>query len=138
MSRPRRDVAAAACALAIIAALAGGCFSERTHGGTTGPVAGECAIPIDSPIIGTTGALIAIRGFGFHPAVTRVKPGTTVTWINCEPAGTDEHTSTSNAALWDSPFLAPGETYSFTFGQAGTFAYHCLPHPFMTGSVIVE
>ena len=139
MISARSSLIAATGIAATTVALVGGCFSERTHeGGPVGPIAGECRIPIDSPIIGSTGALVAIRNFGYSPATVRVKAGTTVTWINCEPEGTDEHTSTSDNAVWDSPFLAPGETYSFTFGTAGTFDYHCLPHPFMEGVVIVE
>ena len=89
-------------------------------------------------MLGATGALVAIRGFAFQPEVVRVKPGTTVTWINCEPDGIDAHTSTSDAAVWASPFLAPGATYSHTFGVTGSFDYHCVPHPFMRGMVIVE
>ena len=133
-----RSSVLAAGIVATTVALIGGCFSERTDDGPAGPISGDCRIPIDSPIIGATGALVAIRNFGFQPATVRVKPGTTVTWINCEPPGTDEHTSTSDDALWDSPFLPPGATYSHTFGAAGTFDYHCLPHPFMQGVVIVE
>lgn len=128
-------IALAAASVALVA----GCFSERTHdGGPIGPIAGECRIPIDSPIIGSTSALVAIRNFGFSPTTVRVKPGTTVTWINCEPAGVDAHTSTSEEGLWDSSFLAPGATFSHTFGTAGTFDYFCVPHPFMQGVVIVE
>lgn len=129
----------AATGIALVSfGLVAGCFSERTHGGPAGPVSGDCRIPIDSPIIGTTGTLVAIRNFTFTPATVRVKPGTTVTWINCEPEGIDAHTSTSDAALWESPFLEPGATFSHTFGATGAFAYHCVPHPFMQGVVIVE
>lgn len=139
MITTRHSIVAATGIVAATVALVGGCFSERTHeGGPVGPISGECRIPIDSPVIGNTGAIVAIRDFGYTPATVRVKPGTTVTWINCEPEGTDEHTSTSDNAVWDSPFLAPGETFSHTFGAPGTFDYHCVPHPFMEGVVIVE
>ena len=138
MRSTRNSIVAAAGIAAASIALVAGCFSERTHGGPTGPVSGDCRIPIDSPIIGSTGALVAIRNFTFSPATVRVKPGTTVTWINCEPEGIDAHTSTSDDALWDSPFLEPGATYSHTFAATGTYDYHCLPHPFMQGVVIVE
>ena len=137
MISTRSSIAAAFALISASVALVGGCFSERTHG-TTGPLTGECRIPIGSPIIGSTGAIVAIRNFSFQPATIRVKPGTTVTWINCEPEGTDAHTSTSDQQLWNSPFLDPGETYSHTFGAAGTFDYHCVPHPSMEGVVIVE
>jgi heme/copper-type cytochrome/quinol oxidase subunit 2 len=37
----------------------------------------------------------------------------------------------------DSDLLSPGQSYSFTFNQAGTFHYHCKIHPEMTGTVTV-
>jgi plastocyanin len=37
------------------------------------------------------------------------------------------------------PVVLPGESYEFLFTKAGTYAYHCEPHPFMKGSIeIVE
>jgi plastocyanin len=33
--------------------------------------------------------------------------------------------------------VPPGQTYSFTFTEAGTYHYHCVPHPWMTGTVTV-
>ena len=135
----RRSIASLACAVGISSAVIGGCFSERAHGGgPTGSLTGECRIPLNSPVVGATTAIVAIRGFAFQPEVVRVKAGTTVTWINCETEGVDAHTSTSNTALWQSPFLEPGATYSHTFGAAGSFDYHCVPHPFMRGIVVVE
>ena len=71
-----------------LAALASGaamlsCISDRAE--VTGPsVAGECRIDVGSGAVGTT--LVAIRSFAFHPATLRVPAGTTVTWMNCEPA----------------------------------------------------
>jgi plastocyanin len=29
-------------------------------------------------------------------------------------------------------------TFSYTFDDAGTFTYHCTPHPMMVGTVIVQ
>jgi len=37
-----------------------------------------------------------------------------------------------------SPTLAPGGTFSHRFDKAGSYAYHCTPHPFMKGVVIVR
>jgi amicyanin len=132
-------LALASLALAAALTAAGACFSERQP--ATGPPSGStgnCTIPINSPIVGATVAIVAIRNFGFHPQTLTVKSGTTVTWVNCEPQGIDAHTTTSNTAVWDSPFLVPGETYSHTFEQAGSFDYHCEPHPFMEGAVVVQ
>lgn len=140
-SRPLAETATTVgvtLALAALVALVS-CVSERQGPAEpTGTLAGACTIPIGSPVLGSTQALVAIRGFAFQPETVRVKRGTTVTWINCESATVDAHTSTSDATLWESPFLAPGQTYSRTFDEAGAFGYFCVPHPFMRGAVVVE
>jgi plastocyanin len=64
-----------------------------------------------------------------------VGAGQRVTWINCDE---DQHTSTADAGQWTSPLLAPGDAFTQTFATTGVFSYHCEPHPFMTGRVIVE
>jgi plastocyanin len=33
--------------------------------------------------------------------------------------------------------LSSGQTYSQTFNTAGEYTYHCTPHSFMKGKVIV-
>ncbi|MGI9078122.1 MAG: cupredoxin domain-containing protein [Gemmatimonadaceae bacterium] len=116
----------------IITAVALSCFSERSV--TTAPVTGECQVPISA----TGSTLVAIRDFRFVPALVRVRAGEKVTWVNCDPPGTEAHTSTSDGPAWDSGLMAPGAVFTRTFDQAGTLPYHCEPHPFMTGSVVVE
>src|SRR5689334_6305047 len=107
---------AAACLLAVALLVIGACVSERQKaGGPTGTVEGDCNIPVGSPIIGSTQALVAIRNFSFNPDTVHIKRGTTVTWVNCENVGIDAHTSTSDTQRWQSPFLSPGATYSHTF-----------------------
>lgn len=111
------------------------CFSERSA--PTGPIAGvECRIPLGPAVVGST--LVAIRDFSFQPAEIRIKTGGTVTWVSCEDPGQPAHTSTADQGAWSSPSLNSGEVFSRAFAQAGTFAYHCEPHPFMTATVIVE
>jgi plastocyanin len=125
-------------ALALIAAIIDvACFSERQ---TTAPslAVGDCRIAIGSPIIGSTRALVALRNYGFHPDTLHVKPGTVVTWLNCEPETIEPHTSSADAGEWNSGYLAPGTSYSWTFQSVGRFNYFCEPHPFMKGVVIVE
>jgi len=67
-----------------------------------------------------------------------------VTWTNNDAVG---HTVTSGSStgtvaspdgLFDSGDIAPGETFSYTFTEAGTFDYFCTPHPWMMGTVIVS
>jgi plastocyanin len=79
--------------------------------------------------------IVVIRDFVFEPADLRVRAGERVTWINCD---VDAHTSTADAGQWTSPSLAPGDGFTQTFATTGEFPYHCEPHPFMTGRVIVE
>jgi plastocyanin len=78
---------------------------------------------------------VEIKRFSFSPAELRIPAGTTVRWINKDPA---VHTSTSATEVWSSPSIAPGETFSYTFEEEGEYAYHCIPHPFMKGVVIVK
>jgi plastocyanin len=100
-----------------------------------------------SPSVGPT---ITIRDFSFSPSTLTVKAGTTVEWLNDGPSS---HTTTSDAALWDSGSLNPpsgsgaysggsGGTFSYTFMTPGTYTYHCSLHlptlyPTFVGSVVV-
>ena len=128
----RRLILVAGATLALAGVLS--CFSER---GSTSPTASAiCSIPVGSQVPGST--LVIIRNFGFEPAAVTVRAGSTVTWVNCDDPGQPSHTSTADAGAWNSPTLAPGEAFSRAFDQAGDFAYHCEPHPFMTGSVSVQ
>ena len=82
----------------------------------------------------TTNA-VTISDFQFTPASLTVPVGTKVTWTNNGPSN---HTATANGGAFDSGTLAKGQSFSFTFASAGTFAYHCSIHPFMAGSIIVS
>ena len=109
------------------------CFSE--HVATQPPsrdVATICASP-DTPPAG----VIVIKNFAFRPSASTVRAGEKLTWVNCETNGVS-HTSTSNDGLWASGLIAPSSTFDHTFPTAGSFAFHCEPHPFMTGTVTVE
>ncbi len=109
------------------------CFSERS---ATGPAAGSCDTSLDPGQFGAV--VIAIQGFAFVPTPVHVPVGGKVSWVNCEPVGTPAHTTTADGGLWGSTLLEPGASFTFTFGSAGTFAYHCEPHPSMTAQVIVD
>lgn len=78
---------------------------------------------------------VTIKNFSFQPATLTVPAGTTVTWTNQDSV---DHTSTSDTGVWDSGRLAPGQSFSFMFTQAGMFPYHCMIHPFMKGMIVVQ
>ena len=135
----RKISRASAAALTAVLALTGGlsCFSDRTTTAPTTDVAGACQITDASVLAGASGAFIVIRDFAFHPDTLRVARGTRVTWVNCD-AKADPHTTTADGGSWNSPFIPAGSTYQHDFAQAGTFSYHCTPHPFMKATVIVQ
>ena len=78
---------------------------------------------------------VSIQDFLFSPDQMTVAPGTTVTWVN---DGQQPHTSTADDGTWDSGTLQPGDDYSFTFDQPGTYTYHCSIHPDMTATITVS
>lgn len=126
----RRGVVTIAAAIALILGTAAACFSDRT---VTAGEEGECRFPVDAAIPGST--VVVIRRFTFEPAEVRVAAGERVTWVNCDE---DPHTSTADEGAWSSPLLVPGDAFTQVFDESGEFAYHCEPHPFMTGRVVVE
>ena len=84
----------------------------------------------------TAVAEVAIVDFGFEPAEIEVPTGTTVTWTN---EGAVIHTTTDKARdkAWDSKVMETGDTFSYTFTEAGTYEYWCALHPNMLGTVVV-
>jgi len=74
---------------------------------------------------------------GFSPAKITIVIGVnnTVIWKNED---NDWHTAHSNIPEFNSGMIAPGASFTHVFEHSGTFPYHCDPHPWMTGVVIVE
>jgi len=133
MKRLVAVLAGAACGC--VGAFALACFSDRGAGPSVNQAA-ECTVPVT--VIDSMHYIVAIENFGFHPDSIAVPVGATVTWVNCEPVGTEPHTTTSATNVWNSPDLSPGDRFSHTFPNGGAFPYHCTPHPFMLGKVVVQ
>ncbi len=92
--------------------------------------------PVKSPSKPVTSVTknIVIQNYAFVPAVYKVQKGTTVVWTNKDIA---RHTVTGDSGGPSSAFFGTNETYSYTYTKAGTYPYHCEPHPYMTGKIIV-
>jgi plastocyanin len=75
-----------------------------------------------------------MRTMTFAPNRIEIAAGTTVTWTNNDPL---IHTITADDKSWDSGAIEPGQTWSHTFTQPGEHSFHCTPHPFMKGVVVV-
>lgn len=80
---------------------------------------------------------VEISNFAYSPATLTVKVGTTVTWTNKDSARHDVAADDESSDAPSSELLGRGESYSFTFKKAGTYSYHCTPHPNMQAKVIV-
>src|SRR5437763_2626972 len=92
--------------------------------------AGLALLPGTPASAGTTDATIANFRFSPNPLSTPV--GATVKWTNND--GTS-HTVTADDGSFDSGPISPNGTFTQTFGQARTIAYHCDIHPSMHGTL---
>ena len=71
--------------------------------------------------------------FTFSPQTLNITVGTTVIWKNNTSA---PHTVTGSS--FGSGTISPGGVFNFKFTRVGTFAYHCMFHPYMTASIEVS
>ena len=85
---------------------------------------------------------VQMVGTSFSPQSLTIEEGDVVMWTNASPV---IHTSTSGSACspngtWNSGNIFPGFSFSFTFNNAGTFPYFCIPHCFvlMIGTITVN
>ncbi len=78
--------------------------------------------------------MVDIADFKFAPEALTVELGTKVTWLNKDVA---PHTATAKDGF-DTGTLQKGESRTLALETAGTFAYVCTIHPFMTATVIVS
>ena len=79
----------------------------------------------------------------YDPTPANVAVGTTVTWTNNDAtlhtvySGTPDD-SANGGKLFQSTYMAKGQTFEHKFDTAGTFDYFCTLHPFMLGKVVVS
>jgi plastocyanin len=76
----------------------------------------------------------------YIPSIIVIESGKQVIWVNEDSAF---HSVTSGfydapSDLFDSGYLDPSESFTFTFDESGTYDYFCTLHPWMNGQVIVE
>lgn len=114
------------------------CVTAPTPDAPASP-AGSPIAPDGTPAAGTpepaSGMSVEIANYAFGPATSTFPAGATVTWTNND---TTSHTVTSADGAFDSGNLAPGDTFSYTFSDTGTFSYQCSYHPNMLGEVDVQ
>ncbi len=83
----------------------------------------------------TVAADVRMDAFQFRGDTIRIATGQAVRWTNADPI---EHTVTFDGTEPGSPPIPHDGSYVHRFDRPGTFTYHCTPHPFMKGVVIVR
>lgn len=79
---------------------------------------------------------IRMKNMSYQPRDLVVLVGTKITWTNTDSVA---HDVVSDSNAWSaSPLLNKGESFSVTLLTEGTYAYHCTPHSFMTGTITVK
>ncbi|KAF6247171.1 copper-binding protein [Nitrosopumilus sp. b3] len=77
----------------------------------------------------------------YDPEVIDISVGTTVVWENVDNTmhtATSGNPETGADGVFDSDILSTGDSYEFTFVDAGSYDYYCILHPWMIGTVNVE
>lgn len=119
--------------LVLAAAVATGCASgtPASPGPETPAAAGSPTPP--------SGPAVTIAAFAFDPPRLEVRTGAAVTWTNAEDALHTVTAGTPDAptGLFDSGEFDTGETFAFTFSDAGTYPFFCARHDFMAGEIVV-
>jgi plastocyanin len=81
-------------------------------------------------------AEVRIEGYQFVPQEVAIKAGDSVRWTNREKRTSHSIVFPAEGGL-ESERLFPDESWQRRFDQVGRYAYHCGPHPEMTGVVLV-
>ena len=77
---------------------------------------------------------VSIASYAFDPALITITTGSTITWTNNDSVS---HNVLADDGSWGSDSLAKGDSFSYTFTQAGTFSYHCGFHSSMKATITV-
>ncbi|MBB5221913.1 amicyanin [Amaricoccus macauensis] len=112
--------------------------------GASGAAAADAITPGETQIPASEApadaVVVNIAKMKYETPDLKVAPGTTVVWVNQEamPHNIAFQKGVVGDDAFEGAMLKKDEAYVVTFNEAGTYAYHCTPHPFMRGKVTVE
>ena len=92
-------------------------------------------VALGAPAGAAIAAQVDMAAVKFASETVTISAGQAVRWTNRDPL---EHTVTFDGAEPGSPPIPPNGSYVHRFDKPGTYTYHCTPHPFMKGTVIVR
>ena len=101
--------------------------------------------PAQPPPPGAGSAAVTISNYSYSPGVITITAGGSVKWTN-DDAVTHSVTADGGGFASDlsggmmDPYggTSGGGTFSHNFASSGSFAYHCIYHPTMHGTVTVN
>src|SRR5256714_10924836 len=102
-------------------------FSPWFHGKPRPSAVGDVSAPV--------AATVRLAAYKFATDTVTIAAGQAIRWVNDDPV---EHTVTFDGAEPGSPPIPANGSFAHRFDRAGRYAYHCTPHPFMKGVVIVK
>lgn len=107
-------------------------------GGSSDSGGGSSSTPADNTAAAVTIKVVAdpTNVGKYDPTPATAKVGDTVKWSFEDDAS--PHTVTAEDASFDSQQKSKGDTFTFKFAKAGTFAYHCTLHANMKGTITVS
>jgi len=92
--------------------------------------------PREAPAtVATRTVRTGMRNINYMQSRIEITAGSTIEWTNRDPLA---HTVTAVDRSFNSGLIQPGKTFRHTFTKPGTYAFFCMPHPFMKGTIVVK
>ena len=123
-----------ATSLALLALAAGGCGGDDESSAGSSATDPQAAEGESAEAKGK----VDIEDFKFVPKTVKVKAGGTVTFANADQAKHNAQTENEADGAFNTGDLLRGDSKSVSFDKPGTYAYYCVYHRFMTGTVEVS
>lgn len=84
----------------------------------------------------TAPTAVLIQDFAFSQKTLTVKKGDKIIFTNKDGVS---HSTTADEGAWDSGLLSTNQSYTLDTSKlaAGTYGYHCTPHPNMKATLVV-
>jgi copper-containing nitrite reductase len=100
------------------------------------PSTATAAGPVGATIRILPGAGVTNATDTYSPTVVTIKRGTTVAWVNTDPDTV--HNVGDDSGAFKSTLLKTDDTWTYTYKKPGVYPFHCLPHPWMKGKIVVK
>ncbi|MBI2761777.1 MAG: cupredoxin domain-containing protein [Chloroflexi bacterium] len=133
---PRR-VAALALGAATLAIAAGGGMGDPTSARGVEIVSTAMISAASANNQAAQPWLVTMSRDRFHSDFTIINVGDTVMFRNDAEDPTNGHDVQAVDGSFASPYIRPGESWSFTFNTEGYYAYYCSFHEGMEGAILV-